>query len=84
MSERSRTGLKMLCPPRASFKPDAVLLDIVMPNMLGTAIAKLSSASRNCSPLLLLFLTAADNPLLTPNPNPAICPVCPASASRPQ
>jgi len=54
------------------FKPDAVLLDIVMPNMLGTAIAEALLGEPELQSTFIAFLTAADNPLLTPNPNPAI------------
>ena len=54
------------------FKPDAVLLDIVMPNMLGTAIAEALLGEPELQSTFIAFLTAADNPSLPPDPNPAI------------
>ena len=54
------------------FKPDAVLLDIVMPNMLGTAIAEALLGEPDLQSTFIAFLTAADNPSLPPDPNPAI------------
>jgi DNA-binding response OmpR family regulator len=54
-------------PVARRFRPDAVLLDIVMPSMSGTAIAKELLGDPDLKSVPIAFLTAADKGLLPPD-----------------
>jgi len=54
------------------FKPDAVLLDMVMPQMLGTTVAKAILGDPELKSVLIAFLTAADNRILPPVVDPTL------------
>lgn len=54
-------------PAAREFKPHAVLLDIVMPNMSGTTVAEALLSEPELRSIPIAFLTAADKGLLPPN-----------------
>ena len=51
-------------PVARRFKPDLVLLDVVMPHMSGTAVAKAFLGDPELRSMGIAFLTAADHRLL--------------------
>ena len=51
-------------PVARQFKPDLVLLDVVMPHMSGTAVAKAFLGDPELRSMGIAFLTAADHRLL--------------------
>jgi CheY-like chemotaxis protein len=57
------------------FKPDAVLVDIVMPNMSGKTIAKALLCDPELKSVAIAFMTAADRGLLPPDTDPAVDPL---------
>ncbi len=59
-------------PAARQFKPHLVILDVVMPRMTGTEVARELRRQPELQSVSIALLTAADKSLMPPDPDPAI------------